>query len=172
MRIRNHRSDRSGAVAVEFAFVLPLLVVLLLGLWEVGRIIQVQQILSNSARDGARVAAQGLTINSSGDPTQIMTDTGSVNVKQTVYNYLRQAGLNVSMSDITVTFTYLNGNTSNTQPYQATKGQEFRVTVSIPLSKVEWIDLGPFNPPTLTASAVWFSTVDDPFTVDPTMPTW
>jgi len=171
MRIRDGR-ERGGAVAVEFAFVLPVLVVILLGLWEVGRIIQVQQLLSNSAREGARVAAQGLTINSSGDPTQITVDTGSINVKKTVYNYLTQAGLNLSMSDITVTFTFLDGDTSKSQPYQATKEQKFLVTVTIPLAKVEWIDLGPFNPPSLTASAIWFSAVDDPFTIDPSLPIW
>jgi Flp pilus assembly protein TadG len=168
----NRPNKRGGAVAVEFAFVLPVLVTILLGLWEVGRIIQVQQLLSNSAREGCRVAAQGLTINSTGDPTQIMTSTGSVNVKQTVYNYLTQAGLNLSMDDLTVTFQFLNGDTSKTDPYQATKGQKFQVTVSVPLSKVEWIDLGPFNPPTLTASATWYSVVDDPFAVNMTLPTW
>lgn len=165
-------NGRGGAVAVEFAFVLPVLVIILLGLWETGRIIQVQQLLSNAAREGGRVAAQGLTINSSGDPTQITLDTGSVSVKKVVYNYLRQAGLNLSMSDITVSFRYLDGDTTKTQPHQATKGQKFLVTVSVPLSKVEWTDLGPFTAPTLSASATWYSVVDDPYTLDTSMPNW
>ena len=65
-----HRPPRSrgAAAAVEFALVLPVLVTLMVGLWEVGRIIQVQQVLSNAAREGARVAAQGQTINSTSAP--------------------------------------------------------------------------------------------------------
>ena len=46
-------------MAVEAAVVLPLLLILMLGVWEVGRMIQVQQVLVNAAREGARLAGGG-----------------------------------------------------------------------------------------------------------------
>jgi Flp pilus assembly protein TadG len=39
------------------AVVLPLLLLLVVGVWELGRIIQVQAVLNNAARDAARYAA-------------------------------------------------------------------------------------------------------------------
>lgn len=172
--IRRSRAarPRGAAAAVEFAFVLPVLVILMLGLWEVGRIIQVQQVLSNSAREGARVAAQSQTINSLGSPTQIQVSSGSPNVKSTVVNYLRQANLNVTDSDVTVQFAFISGDTSKTQPYQGVKGQLFRVTVQIPVSKVQWSALKLTNVTTIEATVVWACLADDPFSIDVTLPTW
>src|SRR5262245_38606407 len=112
MRLPAHGRRRPGAAAVELAFIAPILVLLLVGLWDVGRMIQIQQILSNAAREGARVASQGQTINLTGSPTQIRVSTGDPNVKSTIVNYLREAGLNVPASDVTVAFAYLNGDTT------------------------------------------------------------
>ena len=50
--------SRSGVAAVETAVVLPILVVLLLGLWDIGRMIEAQQVLSNAAREGARTVKE------------------------------------------------------------------------------------------------------------------
>lgn len=176
MRLRSHHARTRGVAAVEFAVVAPILVGVLLGLWELGRLIQLQQILSNAAREGARVAAQSQTINSTGAPTQIMVDTGSPNVKQTVLNHLQRAGLNVSWSDLTVTFEYLKADgsvdPSKTQPYQGVKGQALRVTVQIPLAALRWSSLGIANPTTMSASVVWTCLVDDPFTIDDVLPNW
>lgn len=46
-----------GAAAVEFALVLPVLLLLVLGILEFGRAYHVQTTLSNAARDGVRVMA-------------------------------------------------------------------------------------------------------------------
>lgn len=46
-----------GAAAVEFALVLPVLLFLLLGIFEFGRIYNVQISLTNAAREGARYFA-------------------------------------------------------------------------------------------------------------------
>src|SRR5437016_2897541 len=54
---------RSAAAAVELAFMMPFLLILLLGVWEVGRLIEVQQILNDAAREGARLASLGHIIN-------------------------------------------------------------------------------------------------------------
>ncbi|SDP37601.1 TadE-like protein [Arthrobacter sp. ok909] len=50
------RSER-GAVAVEFALLAPVLILLLFGITEFGRAYNVQISLSNAAREGARVMA-------------------------------------------------------------------------------------------------------------------
>jgi Flp pilus assembly protein TadG len=50
------RSER-GAAAVEFAFIVPLLIVLVLGIAEFGRAFQVQGTLSAAAREGVRIMA-------------------------------------------------------------------------------------------------------------------
>lgn len=50
-------SRERGATAVEFALVLPILLVLVIGIIEFGRAYHVQTTLSNAARDGARVMA-------------------------------------------------------------------------------------------------------------------
>ena len=52
-RLRGER----GATAVEFAFILPLLLVLVLGIAEFGRAFQVSGTLSAAAREGVRVMA-------------------------------------------------------------------------------------------------------------------
>ncbi|WP_028275015.1 TadE family protein [Arthrobacter sp. I3] len=48
-----------GAVAVEFALLAPVLIMLLLGIMEFGRAYNVQISLSNAAREGVRVMAIG-----------------------------------------------------------------------------------------------------------------
>jgi Flp pilus assembly protein TadG len=170
--LRTRTSRHDGVAAVEFAFVLPVLVVILLGLWEAGRLIQLQQILSNSAREGARIAAQSQTINSTGSPTQIHVDTGTPNVKQTVVNYLRQAGLNVTAADVTVEFAFLTGDTSKTQPYQGIKGQQFSVTVRLSVQALQWSFLKVANVNQMSAKVYWTCMVDDPFTLDTSIPSW
>jgi Flp pilus assembly protein TadG len=58
--VRRPRARYAGVAAVELAVVLLFFVVpLLLAVWEVGRLIHVQQLLSNSAREGGRLAALG-----------------------------------------------------------------------------------------------------------------
>lgn len=50
-------NQRRGAVAVEFAFVAPVLVTLMLGVIEVNRMYETQNLLSTAAREGARFAS-------------------------------------------------------------------------------------------------------------------
>jgi Flp pilus assembly protein TadG len=50
------RGER-GATVVEFAFIVPLLIVLVLGIAEFGRAFQVSGTLSAAAREGVRVMA-------------------------------------------------------------------------------------------------------------------
>src|SRR5688572_14639591 len=54
--IRNLNAER-GATAVEFAFIVPLLILLVLGIAEFGHAFQVQGTLSAAAREGVRLMA-------------------------------------------------------------------------------------------------------------------
>ena len=55
--VQNRLRDQRGATAVEFALIVPLLIVLVLGIAEFGRAFQVQGTLSAAAREGVRVMA-------------------------------------------------------------------------------------------------------------------
>jgi hypothetical protein len=52
---------RSGATVVEFAIVAPVLFLFLFGLIEWGRMVMVQQSLTNAAREGCRMAILSTT---------------------------------------------------------------------------------------------------------------
>src|SRR5262249_35393996 len=83
---------RRAAAAVELAILLPtVLVPLLLGIWEMGRIVEAQQILDNAAREGARQATTGKKTNSQ--------------VTQVVLQYLTNAGLATTDATNTVNVT-------------------------------------------------------------------
>jgi Flp pilus assembly protein TadG len=179
------RRPRAGAAAVEFAVVLPLIFLLLVGTWEVARLVQVHAILSNAAREGARVAAQGQIINITGTYTQIVvsdTDPNNPDVTSAVKNYVRNAdpnfrsGLGIDTTGMTVTFTFVDsaGNpvSSPSQPWQGYKGQRFRVTATLPYDNFRWTTLNLLNVKTITATVDWMSMIDDPFQVNTTLPTW
>jgi Flp pilus assembly protein TadG len=55
--MRNRLQEQRGATAVEFAMIVPLLLILVLGIAEFGHAFQVQGTLSAAAREGARVMA-------------------------------------------------------------------------------------------------------------------
>ncbi len=63
---------------------MPIILTLMLGVWEVGRMIQVSQILGNAAREGAVVAGGGYV-----NGTAVTVST----VQTEVQNYLTAAGL-------------------------------------------------------------------------------
>jgi Flp pilus assembly protein TadG len=50
------RRDQRGAALLEMAFTLPLLLLISVGIFEFGRAFEVWQVLTNAAREGARVA--------------------------------------------------------------------------------------------------------------------
>jgi hypothetical protein len=163
---------RAGVAAVEMGWTFAVFIVpLMIGIWEVGRMVQVQQIVSNAAREGARLAAQGTTIRSDGTIIEIRTSTGTPNVRDVVYQYLLAAGLsNLQLSDITVTFAFTTG--SGTEPYEGIKNQPFEVTVSVNWDKVRWVNLGFIRPQKLTFKVAWKMLVDDPFSVNETLPSF
>jgi Flp pilus assembly protein TadG len=147
---------RQGVAAVEFAVCLPFILVMLVGLWEVGRMVEVQQLLNNSVREGGRQAS-----------------TASIDaaaVKQYVVNYLKTNGINaVSTSDVTVTNVTTGSAYDNTTVVQMDR---LHIAVSIPFDSVRWVMLNKItNVTTLNASAEWYSMRDIPIEVTSTIPT-
>ena len=68
MRMPELRNER-GAAAVEFALVLPLLVLLVFGIVEFGRAYNAKVTLTHAVREGARALAVG-----EDDPAQVVLD--------------------------------------------------------------------------------------------------
>jgi Flp pilus assembly protein TadG len=52
-------NDRKGASAIEFAIILPVLVLLLFGALEYGLLIYNQQVITNACREGTRAGITG-----------------------------------------------------------------------------------------------------------------
>jgi Flp pilus assembly protein TadG len=95
-RIKN---DRKGSVLVEAALTLPILMLLMMGVFEFGNIIRIQQALTNAAREGARVAAVDIN------------DATALSSAQTVaQNYLTASGVDLSLVTISPTAAVVAGN--------------------------------------------------------------
>jgi Flp pilus assembly protein TadG len=146
---------RRAVAAVELALLLPLLVTLLLGAWEVGRMVEVQQLLTNAVREGGRQASTG--------------SKTVAQVKADVVNYLVRNGItSVTANDVTVTNLT---SSSRPEPTQAEQLDQFQVTVSIPFNSVRWILLNQITSASqLSATADWYSMRDIPITVASDIP--
>lgn len=59
MKIRHIMKGSRGQAMVELALVLPILLMLMLGIFELGRVLGAQMIINNVAREGARNGAVG-----------------------------------------------------------------------------------------------------------------
>jgi hypothetical protein len=114
---------RRGAAAVEFALVAPLFFLLVFGMLEFGRMVMVQQILTNASREGARKAVlDGATLK---------------DVTDTVTGYMNDANIAITLDKITFT----KNNVPSTDPTggNSTYGDSIGVQVSVPFSQVSWL---------------------------------
>lgn len=157
---------RRGVAAAEAAVTLPVVVLLMLGVWEVGRMLEVNAILNNAVRDGARLAAGGME---NGTPVTVAM------VQQHVQNYMTSAGIpSAAVGGSTVTLTNLSTN-SWTDPCNASPLDRFRVTVTIPagapFDSLKWSLVSSITGiSSITVSADWFSAVDSLVTVNAQLP--
>jgi Flp pilus assembly protein TadG len=113
---RTCRRKRRGAAVVEFAVVAPVFFLMIFGMIECGQAIMVQQVLTNAAREGARVA-----VLDSQTPTHDL-------VVSKVTTYLQSSG-------ITGTTVAISPN----EPTSATYGQPVTVTVTVPFNNISWM---------------------------------
>lgn len=86
-RNARHPQARRAAVAVEFAIMAPMLLSIVVGMIEVNRAYDAQNLLQTAAREGARFASM--------DRTDMMQEGESTNAKliNDVTNFLKSAGL-------------------------------------------------------------------------------
>ena len=107
------RKRRRGAAAVEFAIVLPVFVTLVFGMIEYGRMVMVQQVITNASREGARRA--------------VLDGATTSAVQSSVATYLTNASISGSSTTV------------SPNPSTAASGDPIAVTVSIPFSSVSWL---------------------------------
>ena len=72
-------NDERGAVLIEFAFALPLLLLLIVGMFDFGFAFQRYEVLTNAAREGARVA--------------VLPGYGNADIENRVSAYLAAGGV-------------------------------------------------------------------------------
>jgi Flp pilus assembly protein TadG len=107
------RRRRRGAAAVEFAIVLPVFVILVFGMIEYGRMVMVQQVITNASREGARRA--------------VLDGATTSAVQTSVTTYLTNASISGGSTAV------------SPDPSAAASGDPITVTVSIPFSSVSWL---------------------------------
>jgi Flp pilus assembly protein TadG len=130
LRHRAGCRNRRGVAAVEFACVAPLFFLLVFGLIEYGRMVMVQQLLTNAAREGARVG--------------VLDGSTEAKVDAAVNTYLSAAGIRNTTTTV-----------SPNPPSSATANSPVSVTVSVGFNDVSWLP-SPFylGGKTLSFSAV------------------
>ena len=110
------RKQRRGAAAVEFAVVAPVFFLLVFGMIEYGRMVMVQQIIVNSAREGCRSA--------------VLDGSTTAAVKTTTINAMAAGNITITTSNVTV---------SPDPPSNAAFGDPVTVTVTVPFNQVSWL---------------------------------
>ncbi|WP_315849866.1 TadE/TadG family type IV pilus assembly protein [Blastopirellula marina] len=113
---RLYRSKRTGAAVVEFAIVAPLFFLLVFGMIEYGRMVMVQQVITNASREGARRA--------------VLDGATTSEVVAAVEEFLEQASVSGGNLEIRV---------SPDPPGSASNGDPVGVTISVPFSDVSWM---------------------------------
>src|SRR5260221_13909817 len=108
-------SSRRGAAIVEFAFIAPIFLTLVVGMVEVRRAIVVLQVLTNASRHGARMASYDTTMSTSPITNEVNT-------------YLSSVGISGATTVV-----------SPSPPSSVADGQSISVTVSIPYDSVSWL---------------------------------
>jgi len=156
-RVR-HKSARSATAAVEFALVMPLVVTVLLGILEMGRTVQVMQVLDNAAREGARQAS---------------TSTASLaQIKANVQTYIQNA--EPTITDFTGYDLYYTNITSPTvtDPTTANQLDRFNIRVVLPFDNIRWTWVGQFmkSGSILQATVDWYSLRDLPVQITNSLP--
>ena len=196
MLLRPDKS-RKGIAATELALLAPLILTLLMGLWEVGRYIAMQNLIDNAVREGGRMGSSGAYFSSNNmtDPTTSGTLTLAAPSKNTacemqkrVLLYLQTSGVSTTNATVKVTntgttttpktwnYTYTAAGAITGSGYDPTAaaGQLDRlaVTVTVSYANIAWSPLSYFigQSTTMTATANWNSMVDVPLTVSTTIP--
>lgn len=148
---KRSRDERRGAVAVEFAAIAPVLMAIVLGLVEVNRIYETQNLLAMAAREGARFASldrEGVEAVGSGNEM----------LKDDVLNYLEANGL--ARDNVTVDVRdYENPDVEFDIDDPENALRLFQVDVTVDYTAVSFTPVEASDDYPLTASAVFRNSV-------------
>jgi Flp pilus assembly protein TadG len=107
-------AKRLGAAAVEFAVVAPIMILLTMGMIEVGRMVMVKQVMVNASREGARLGT--------------LPGVSNADVTAQVQEALQSA----SIPGVQITVTPVGLAT-------APAGTQVTVQLTVPASQVGWV---------------------------------
>ena len=152
-------SERRGVAVVELAFLLPVLLTLLVGMWDLGQLVRGLQILSIAARDAGRTAASGMKNSTQiGNAAKLMVSQNGVPATD-------------------VTFTYANLTHPGVEPNLATQGDLLNITIAIPFTSLKLASgtsMGQFikwrHSGNVSFQTQWASMRDLPVSIDTTIP--
>ena len=173
-----------GTASAEFAVCLPFLVLVLGGILQLGRFIEVQQVLWNAAREGARDASLGqqnlltvatnvLTYLQGAEQTAFGTGHSTSMIAPVVTLPANATGYtcwdNTANRELfTLAFTDLT-NTNITDPTAMSQLDVYQVNLQVPFSSIGLNRLVPIGGLTrLQVTVVWTSLIDTPFKIAPT----
>ncbi len=176
---------RRGAAAVEFAVCLPLVFLILAGIWEVGRIAEVSNVMWNAAREAGRDASMGQD-NLQAVATNMITYLQGAEPKAFGQGHstslLPATGLPANTTGytcwdstanrelFTITFTDLT-NTGTTDPTGMQRLDQFQIGLQVPYASVGWTAVPQISGLTrLSVTVTWASMLDTPFSVSPALP--
>jgi len=178
---------RAGIAAVEMALCLPFVMLVLFGILEFYRIVQVKHLLTNAAREGCRLASQRYIILKDGSKQDITIE----NIKTLVVSNLRSTfvfGFNPESKnynnlifqsiDDNISFKTLSSNgitvtsTNTRPPYMLNKGEIFQVDISLPYKHIKLFsfDFGVFNFVNITGSSRMVCLLNKETSFDISMP--
>jgi Flp pilus assembly protein TadG len=123
------RGRRKGAQMVEFAVVAPILFLMLMGMFEIGRGLMVTELLTAGARAGARVG--------------MIPGKSSTDVSTAAVTYMSTVGITGDSATVYVNDVAVSG--SGTDPLtNAPSGSEVTVKLTVPVNKITWMPPGIF----------------------------
>jgi Flp pilus assembly protein TadG len=125
------RQKRSAVAAVEMAFIVPVLALFMIGMFELSRGIMVRQILTGAARKGCRTGIVQAFGNADivNDATNVMQDNGFTSAQFDPAN---------GVGAINITVIDPNGNTL-TDAMNAPSGSKISVQVVIPTTSLNLV---------------------------------
>ncbi len=94
------RMKQKGQALVEFALILPLLVLLVFGMVEFGRAMYIKNMLNNAARAGARAAV--VTPNLAQSVSYSLATRGTDAVQQTIFDGLQYVDNSTATANLSV----------------------------------------------------------------------